>query len=498
MPFASLSSLSKIEKIWLTGLLFFYLLVNLLSSHLPFFWGDSIVQSSIAAQWYYDNNFTHFFLPLEDNPGHPPFFGMYLAIWWKIFGQNLLVSHLAMLPFLLGIAWQFFYIARYFLSGKFLLFALILFAIEPTILAQSTMVTPELPILFLFLLGIRSILYRQIFWQILAMCLIVLINTRGVMLVAVLFLSEILLYFADKKAEPPFREKKGAGRLLLKYIPPGLVAIAWLFVHYFIEGWIGFNRENMPWRNSFIPVSGTGYLRNFAIFGWRLLDFGRIFMWLITGFLFLKMLWHKRKNILQDKKLLQIFALLLPPLLVFFPVMTRYIGTLQHRYLLPFFALFIILVIHILKNQNKNNTIKSRSNFLFVIMVLGLLSGHFWVYPDKVSQGWEASLAHLPYFQVRDNINTYVLKNNLNKNKIATGSPNKYLLMHSDLQKGQEKYLDIDEVKYDTLSYVIYSNIFNDFADSTYNDIHANWKLEYESKRGQVRMAIFKNPVVFD
>lgn len=498
------SNYSKAEKISLLGLLLFYLIVGLLSLQLPFFWGDAIVQSSIYAQWYYDHDFTRFFIPVEHNQGHPPFFGIYLAICWKIFGQNLVVSHLAMLPFLIGIAIQFFHIARYFLSGTFLIFALILFAIEPTILAQSTMITSELAIFFLYLLAIRSMLYRQQFWQIIAMSFIILLNIRGMMLVTVIFLGEFILLFLSEK-------KRGIGfwkaifkpflQLIPIYLLPGIIAIGWLFVHYFIEGWVGFNREDMPWQGSFIKVTGLGYLRNFAVFGWRLLDFGRVFMWLVAGILALRLIFNQLKyktlsfsELLRDKKFNVLLVFLCTFVLVFFPIMTRYTGTLQHRYLLPFIAIFIICVTYLFQYFHEKNIALRYRNVLFSIMVIGLLSGHFWVYPDKVSQGWEASLAYLPYFKMRDKMRDYVNKNNIDKSTITTGSPHKYLLIHSDLKKNDGEYVDIDEVKYDTFPYLIYTNICNDVADSTYDDIHARWILEYELRNRQVRMSLFKNP----
>jgi len=500
----------KTSKI-LTGFCLFYVIVNLLSLRLPFFWGDAIVQSSIAAQWYYDHDFAHFFLPVKDNPGHPPFFGMYLALWWKVLGQNLVVTHLSMLPFLIGIAYQFFHITRYFLPTKFLIFGLILFALEPTILAQATMVTPELPMLFLYLLAIRAMLYRQIFWQVLAMCIVVLLNTRGAMLVAVVFLSEVLILFIENflnnttssghhslwKRLPDF---KSLFRLSLKYIPAGIVALTWLFVHYYIEGWIGFNRADMPWKNSFIPVQGMGILKNIGVFGWRLLDFGRGFMWFVVALAALK--WLRNKKI--DKKNLSLLALIIAPLFVFAPAMLPYVGTLQHRYLLPFFAMFVIGVAYCFYELNKKTDTEkgriSRSNYvLFLVVIIGLLTGHLWVYPDKVSQGWEASLAHLPYFNVRDKMTNYVLEKGIAPNDIATGSPNKYRRLDSDLQPdGTWKFIDIDEVRYDTFPYIVYSNIFNDFADSTYHDLHSNWKHERTFKRGQIRITLFARQTVED
>ena len=603
--------LQKKEKKYLTAFCLFYVLVNTLSLGLPFFGGDAIVQSSIAAQWYYDHDFAYFFLPTENNAGHPPFFGMYLALWWKVLGQSLIVSHLSMLPFLLGVASQFFFIVRYFLSEKWQPYALILFVLEPTILAQSTMVTPELPILFLYLLAIRSILYHKVFWQILATCLVVLLNTRGVMIVAVVFLSEVLI---NRSTVLPVRVSNStrdtgwkycATLLIVKYIPAGLVAVAWLFVHYYIEGWIGFNRADMQWKNSFIRVEGIGILKNIAVFGWRLLDFGRVWLWLVVGLALVKFLresaphpppkgeinmvsppkgelqtsvssdiskmsneWAGEKNLkssgdtiaspplegaggwtslgnssdtskVSDEKgqNWSLIVLIITPIIVFAPVMLPYIGTLQHRYLLPFFAMFVIGVAWCFSFlNNKNNKSKTHSpdtskvsdewtdegnldvsespnmadtlqvadefglsgrvRLLFWVVVFGLMTGHLWVYPDQISQGWEASLAHLPYFDVRDDMTDYVQEKGINPNEIATGSPNKYRRLDSDLQReGTWKFRDIDEVRYDTFEYIIYSNVFNDFADSTYFDLHSNWVREREYTRMQVRMTLFRNPV---
>ena len=67
-----------------------------------FFW-DTVQLGSIHAQFYFDNNFSFFFLPENIDSGHPPTFGIYIALIWKIFGKSLVTSHFAMLPFLMGI-----------------------------------------------------------------------------------------------------------------------------------------------------------------------------------------------------------------------------------------------------------------------------------------------------------------------------------------------------------------------------------------------------------
>ncbi|MEK7253678.1 MAG: hypothetical protein AAB316_02970, partial [Bacteroidota bacterium] len=85
---------------------FFFYFTALLATYLvrnhPFFW-DTIQLASKHAHFFYDTDFQSLILPENIDSGHPPAFGMYLALVWKIFGKTLTVSHFAMLPFLWGI-----------------------------------------------------------------------------------------------------------------------------------------------------------------------------------------------------------------------------------------------------------------------------------------------------------------------------------------------------------------------------------------------------------
>lgn len=38
-------------------------------------------------------------IPVDSDPGHPPFIATYLAIVWSVFGRSLAVSHWALYPF---------------------------------------------------------------------------------------------------------------------------------------------------------------------------------------------------------------------------------------------------------------------------------------------------------------------------------------------------------------------------------------------------------------
>lgn len=460
----------------------FYVVVTILSLHLPFF-SDGIVQSSIAAQWFFDNDFRYFFIPEDRNPGHPPFWGMYLAGWWKIFGQSLGVSHVAMLPFLLGIAWNYFLVARFFMKDALLVFAMVLLALEPTLLAMSTQVTPDIPLVFFFFLSVRSMLYERNGLQALAMGVMPLLNTRGTMLVAVIFLSELMIIWLLKDRKPRLKA-------IWKYVLVGLVVLAWLGAHYFEKGWIGYNRAEMPWAAAFEPVNFKGIIRNWAVLGWRFLDFGRVALWLVALFICMKMLREKSKF---DKHLMLLIGFAAAQVLVFGPVITRYIATLQHRYMIPAFLLFSLAIVYGLKIFQK----RSARNLCFSFIVVSLLAGHFWIYPDKISQGWEASLAHVSYFKAREQINVYIEAQGINPDSVTAGTPLKYRYMDTNLKAVDWKMVDHDEVDVTKYPYALYSNISNDWPDETYDMLHKNWELVVEQNTGGIVVRLFRNPAKF-
>ena len=84
--------------------LFFVILV-IGTVNYPFFW-DTIQLASKQAHFFYESDFHTIILPNEIDSGHIPSLGIYLALIWKITNKSLLVSHLAMLPFVIGIVWQ--------------------------------------------------------------------------------------------------------------------------------------------------------------------------------------------------------------------------------------------------------------------------------------------------------------------------------------------------------------------------------------------------------
>ena len=140
------------------GFLFFWW-----SKDHPFFW-DTVLLGSKIAHFYYDNQFQSLILPLQLDAGHPPFFGAYIAMWWTCLGKSLWVSHLAMLPITLGIIWQVYRLCRYFFDHHVeIRWAMLILLTDATLLAQCSLVSPDVVLVFASLWAVNSVLYRQSF-----------------------------------------------------------------------------------------------------------------------------------------------------------------------------------------------------------------------------------------------------------------------------------------------------------------------------------------------
>jgi len=116
---ATIKSASTYQRGYLITGGLFYLIVLILCRNHPFF-GDCINLGSRYAQWFLESNFSGLIAPAGVDSGNPPFFGLYLAICWNFLGKTLPVSHLAMFPFIVGIVWGYFQIAKIYLKGNWL------------------------------------------------------------------------------------------------------------------------------------------------------------------------------------------------------------------------------------------------------------------------------------------------------------------------------------------------------------------------------------------
>lgn len=456
-------------------LLLLIILATFLVRHHVFFW-DTIQLGAKHAHWYYDNNFRSLLLPDKIDSGHPPAFGMYLALIWKLFGKSLAVSHFAMLPFLLGIALLLFRIGDHF-GGPEKSWMLALLAVaDPVLAGQAVLVSPDIVLCCLFLLVLYGILCRQSGAQILGALGLAAISTRGMMAVVALYLFGLILNWKKNWLTPV--------RQALPYLPAGLLALVFLAYHYQQKGWIGYH-EAMPWAPGFERVDMQGLLKNIAVLGWRMLDYGRLFIWLALGWLACR-LW-KGGDLLANEKIQQAFWLLLICLPLLSITALVYKGLHGHRYLLPVFLSLSILCYTLLVHTPL--TAHAR-RLLFGAAFAGLLTGNLWIYPDSISQGWDSTLAHLPYYSLRQKMLGYLEEQGIPLEAVGTAFPEIGPLKFRDAND-EERGMKEKDLARD--SFIFYSNVMNDFGDAEILRLRKEWRVEKEWEKRGVRVVLYRS-----
>ena len=390
-----------------------------------FFW-DTIQLGSKHANHFLSTNFSEILLPDYIDSGHIPAFGFYLALVWKIFGKNLIISHLAMLPFVIGVVKQLHLLIVKLFNRKHTGLVLFLILLDPSLLSQMTLITPDIPLIFFFLLGVNSILDNNRKMLVLSISFLFLISMRGMMISFCLLFLDIYCNVAFLKSL-----KKDFLSLLKRsilYIPALLIFISYNLYHYFEKSWIGFH-ENSPWAECFEIVNIKQVFFNIGILGWRILDFGRVGIW----FVFLVLIIQNGRNIFKEKQTKFLLIMFLC-FLIFLPANMLWAkNLLAHRYLMPIYLSFSLLCAKILFSSNINKRLRSTLIFIWIIVIS---TGNLWTYPNKTSQGWDSTLAHLPYYKLRNNAILYLDHNNINFNEVCSFFPNTSCINEIDLSSG--------------------------------------------------------------
>ncbi len=470
-----LDKIKRISPFW-----FYCLLLTSAVGNHSFFW-DTVQLASKQAHWFYENNFQQFLLPEIIDSGHPPTFGLYLALWWKLFNKSLIVSHFSMLPFLLGIGWLLQEIGVYFVSSEKAKYLILLVLVDPFFAGQSVLVSPDVVLVFAFLLSIYGILYQKTGWLLVGNILLALISMRGMMVCFGLFLWWIIFSFL--KGEKILFWKK-----IFPFLPAGILAFAFLIYHYYSTGWLGYHLGS-PWSESFEKVGLQGFIKNIGILLWRLIDFGRVFLWGILAWVVFQSL-PLLKGII-NLKLQMLGTLFIVLLIVLTPSLLIHKGLLSHRYLLPSTLSLSFLFYYIIFQFFQN---KKKQKWLFAIAFMGLLSGNCWIYPKHVAQGWDTTLAHLPYYHLRTKMIGFIDRQQIPYEKIGTVFPNIGPFEIYDLNGRREGFVKKDFKKND---YIFYSNVFNDFSEEDIAELEAKWQEIQRYEHFGIEVVLYKRKQIF-
>ncbi len=488
-------------------------LIALMSLPLPFFW-DSILLGSEVGQHFLAEGLDAWILPNALDSGHPPGFGWYLALWWTALGPTLPVAHLAMFPVLVMIWWNFYRLLLTLLPGPSLeasrALAAGLLILEPTFAAQAIHIGPDLMLLAFYLGALNAIINRRPWILTLLLIGMGMVSLRGCFGVASLWFTALILerhgaFLTASGAahhgknirnsrhsshtRQPVKDRKHAGSssrifnkfTLIPFVAATAVITGWLCWHALKTGWFLVNPQS-AWSSSHGFAGITGMLRNLGLVAWRVLDFGRLVLW-VPGLAWFILWWKNRKSDLPEFRLILVFAV---PLLTFTVALLPFSNPIAHRYFLMVFVLalpwfaFRICQLEISRRQ------------FFLIMVVAMLGfGHRWIYPDKIAKGWDASLAHLPYFSLMSKAWAEIPEPGLVYTEFPLYKPMQSIRPGSSqqresFQKVPGNWLDCD--------YVLYSNIINDIPDEAYDEITGKWPLQREWSQGRVFIRLYRKP----
>jgi hypothetical protein len=134
--------------------------------------------------------------------------------------------------------------------------------------------------------------------------------------------------------------------------------------------------------------------------------------------------------------------------------------------------------------------IKGRK-LILIIIGLTLLSGNFWVYPDRISKGWDAMLAYLPYQQLRKEMIVFIDRQNIGYRDVGTDFPNNIPFKYIDLNGDTRSFGSI-ESGMDSFRYIFYSNVFNGFSDAELKALLTDWKVIKTTHKGQVKVILYE------
>ena len=171
------------------------LVIFFISKDYGMFW-DNVFYASKIGNFLFENGIFYWNFPSEMDIPHPPFLGFILAISWKIIGHELWVSHLVIIPFVVGTIYQLYRLVFYYTNNvKNAYLGLFLILADPSLLTQFVLVNHEVIIFFFFFLSVNSILYKNKYQKLFGLLFLSIISTRGLMLTFGLLFFELTYNF---------------------------------------------------------------------------------------------------------------------------------------------------------------------------------------------------------------------------------------------------------------------------------------------------------------
>ncbi len=469
-------------------IVFFFLTLDL-----PAFWDAK--SKFLRADWLYTHQLSTLLVPTHLNSGHPPLWLWGLAGFWTMFGKSLWAARLLLLLVNIGVWVQLLRLAR-LLFVKHVPFVLVLLlAIEPTLLAQTTNLNNDMLLLFFVLLGLNSLIAARGLWFTIALTGMLFTNLRGIYCLIALGCIQALLYRFLNAAPGGHTSIPWQNPLIKSYrytLLPYLISIGLfgLFLGYQYQelGWV-IVTPNKTYAGHREAVGLMRIVKNIAAFAKNLLEYGRFLVWLPLLYLLFKLKVTKSKTLSVSSRIL--FLSLVVFLTVFFLGMVPFSNPMGPRYFMICNLLAILLFINLLYESQWISTLGRK--LVISLVGLGFITGHFWIYPATIAQGWDSSLAYLNYFPLEQQMFTYIDKNQINTQSIGTNLPlgNRWVSLAKNDNSEDPKFSELD---LSSNKYVLFSNIENSTSDQDIQTLRTQWEVIADLRQLGVFLTLYKNP----
>ncbi|MDR2557043.1 MAG: hypothetical protein LBC49_04940 [Bacteroidales bacterium] len=453
-----------------------FIIAKILLFDTYFFW-DSISGLSCPALFLYENNFSSLNFPLSVVDDNLCLTSL-LAVLWKIFGKNLIVSHVFFMFIGVALIYNLYKLCRFFISDKKILpFIFILVISDAALVTQSLLLMTDAVMLLFAVMSTNYMLRNKRIAFSLSLLGLSLIRARGINLCVGIGFCYFIFLLHNNNWKQPLRVFINA---IIPFIPAILAIIGLIAIRSFAYNEFTLSRKDPAWPNALSLVDLKGFAKNVFVMARFFLETGRIFIWITFLFLFIKF----RKNFFTND--VSILWLLFAGSLLFLIPVTLFVqNTMGARYFIFQYILISLITGIILFYSLKIKT----AQIVSILLIVGLWTGHLWQYPEKISVSWDTTLAHLPYYELRQEMLQYVDEQQLDYSETAFFPA---IRKNSEMDLSDDNrtfaYFDLKNNKY-----IFYSNIGN-FPDDIIDSLKT-WHLEKEFRKNFIFIKLYKNPL---
>ena len=128
----------------------------------------------------------------------------------------------------------------------------------------------------------------------------------------------------------------------------------------------------------------------------------------------------------------------------------------------------------------------TKKKLIYVLLFFGLITGNLWIYPKSISQGWDATLAHVPYHSLRIKAIDYLKGEQIDISNVASFFPNLTTVDFIDFSGDKKSFTKFTG----TNKYVLSATVYN-LSDEELNLLDKNYTILKEFRNLNITITIY-------